>query len=76
MIYFGGDAPASTGQLLDALFEFCKRRIRPVDFTTNDGKAQEAGLIDFGNLAFGLVNLELELGIEKAKSLGNLIEFV
>jgi len=50
-----GDAPASTGQLFDASFEFSERRIRPADFATDDGKSQEAGLIDFGNLAFGLL---------------------
>ena len=60
-----GDKPAVTGQPPDASFEFSQRRIRPADFTTDDGKAQEAGLIHPGDLAFGLVVLELEFAFDE-----------
>ena len=40
-----GDEPASPGQALDPSFEFTKGLVRPSDFGSLEGKAEEVGII-------------------------------
>ena len=59
------DKPTATGELSDAPFELGKCCIRPADFTTYNGKSEEAGLVHSGNLAFDLIDLEFELAFDE-----------
>jgi len=59
-----GEEPTSSGQSLDASFKFLKRRIRPPDSGSPEGKAKEVGIIGFGHPAFGLVDPEPEFALD------------
>ena len=57
---FHGDAPAPSGQFLDALFEAHEGFVRPADFGAREGKTEKGDLVGMSHLALLLVDFELE----------------